>query len=61
LTVPRDYSFFIEVVILGKWVYVAAFNLYCSGVIKENVKSAGYWHRLQINKTDWAKKSPLPI
>jgi len=33
---------FIAVEILGKWVYVAAFNPYCSGKLKENVKSAGY-------------------
>jgi len=47
LTVARDYRVF-EVEFLGKWVCVAAFNLYCSGVIEEKMKCAGYWRPLQI-------------
>jgi len=42
LTVLGNCAVFIEVEVLDENVCIADFNQYCSGKIKENVKSAGY-------------------
>ena len=40
--IPQYSPLFFEVNKWRKWTHVEAFNPYCSGKIKENVKSAGY-------------------
>jgi len=59
LTVPRDYPLFIVVVFLGESAYVADFNPYCSGVIKEKMKCAGYWRYLPTAQISFKRNSMI--